>query len=164
MKRFTNSMFFLVFFMLIAGSALAAPRDVAAVLNRCGPPIKGDETILEDTPAGGRRILSYESGTLYFNKLGGDGWTFSYGSHGGADHLTAPQMELYLECLKPALADSAAAAPLVALTPVERAEDNLKGKGQVESVVAYSIGSLAVLGLILLWFARRGRAVEQVQG
>ena len=60
----------LLLFPLLAGSPLlAAPRDAAAVLNRCGNPLKGDTTILESTVTGGRRLLNYERGTLHFDKV-----------------------------------------------------------------------------------------------
>ena len=66
---------------LLPQFALAGPRDAAAVLNRCGKPLKGDQIILESTVAGGRRVLSYERGTLNFDKVSSLGWTFTYANH-----------------------------------------------------------------------------------
>jgi hypothetical protein len=143
---------------LLSPEAFAAPRDAAAVLNRCGKPLKGEETILEDTVSGGRRILSYERGTLTFEKVANIGWTFAYGSHRKQDHLTAEQMEKYMPCLKDALADSAAPEPLVTITPVERAEVSVKRDFKV--MIAYTLGFLVLLGIAFYIWSRRTREVE----
>jgi hypothetical protein len=149
---------FVLLFSCGAGPALADPRDSAAVLNRCGKPLKGEETILEDTVSGGRRILMYERGTLTFNKVANIGWTFTYGSHGKQDHLTAEQMEKYLPCLKTALADAASPQPLVRVTPVQRVEVSLKRDFKV--LIANTIAALGVLGIIFFFWSRRGHASE----
>ena len=148
--------FTLLFF---ATAAWAAPRDAAAVLNRCGKPLKGETTILEDTVAGGRRILSYERGTLTFDKVANIGWTFSYGTHKKADHLTAEQMEKFMPCLKDALADSAAPEPLAKVTPVQRVEVSLKRS--FKTLILYVFAGLAVVGIALFAFSRsRRQSVE----
>ena len=146
---------YIVFTSLLSNPAFAAPRDAAAVLNRCGKPLKGEETILEDTVSGGRRILSYERGKLTFNKVANIGWTFSYGTHGTRDHLTAEEMEAYLPCLKNALTDSAAPEPLVTITPVERAEVSLKSDFKL--LIAYTSGFLLLLGLGFYLWSRQTR-------
>ncbi len=149
---------FILLLSFAANPAFADPRDSAAVLNRCGKPLKGEETILEDTVAGGRRLLMYERGTLTFNKVANIGWTFSYGSHGKQDHLTAEQMEKYMPCLKDALADAAAPAPLVRITPVQRVEVSMKRDFKV--LIAYTVAGLGVLGIIFYIWSRRTRDTE----
>jgi hypothetical protein len=141
--------------------ACAAPRDAASVLNRCGKPLKGDETILESTVTGGRRILSYERGEIHFDKVANDGWTFSYGSHKKQTHLTAEQMEKYMPCLKDALTLSAEPEPLKMITPVQRVEVSVKR--DYKAVVLYTLLFLVVLGLFFLWWARREREEEVIE-
>ena len=153
MKRWNVSGFLLLFVVLACLPACAAPRDAAAVLNRCGKPLKGDDIVLEDTVAGGRRALNYERGTLHFDKVANIGWTFTYGTHHKSDHLTAGQMEAYMPCLKDALADSAAPEPLKMETPVQRVETSVKRS--YKQLVLYTFGGLALVGLFFLWWSRR---------
>jgi hypothetical protein len=150
----------LFLFALLPNCAFAAPRDATAVLNRCGRPLKGETTILENTVAGGRRILSYERGALHFDKVANIGWTFTYGTHKGQDHLTAEQMERYMPCLKDALADSAAPEPLVTVTPIQRVEVSMKRS--MMTLILYTLGGLVVFGLCLLAYSytRKDPALE----
>lgn len=132
--------------------AFCAPRDAQAVLNRCGKPLKGEEIILENTVAGGRRMLNYERGTLHFDKVAEIGWTFTYGTHKKQDHLTAEQMEKFMPCLKDALADSAAPEPLVTFTPVQRVEVSVKRS--YKALILYALGGLILLGIVILIYSR----------
>ena len=132
----------------------AMPRDAIAVLNRCGKPLKGDEIIYEsNTTAGGRRLLSYERGILHFDRVGNSGWTFSYGSHKNLDHLDAATMNQYLPCLKDALQDSAADAPIQTLTSTQRVV--YSAKQYYKKLVIYSLASLALIGIVFLIPTRR---------
>ena len=45
--------------LLVPATAFAGPRDAEAVLNRCGKPLKGDDTVLDNSAAGGYRLLRY---------------------------------------------------------------------------------------------------------
>jgi hypothetical protein len=143
--------------LLFAASPMfGAPRDAASVLDHCGKPLKGDLTILESTVTGGRRLLEYERGTLHFDKVANIGWTFSYGTHGKLDHLTADQMQRYMPCLKDALANSAAAGqPLVVVTPIQRAEVSMKG--MYKHIVLYTLGFLAAASVLFFGWPRRNR-------
>ncbi len=127
----------------------ALPRDATAVLNRCGKPLKGDEIIYEsNTVAGGRRLLSYERGVLHFDRVGNDGWTFAYGTHKKADHLDAASMNQYLPCLKDALADSAADAPIQTLSSTQRVV--YSAKQYYKKLVVYTLASLVFIGIVFL--------------
>ena len=150
-----------VFLFLAAAltPAFAGPRDAASVLDYCGHPLKSDTIILEDTVAGGRRILSYERGDIHFDKVANIGWTFTYGSHRKLDHLTAEQMEKYMPCLKLALAASAAPEPLPKVTPVQRVEVSVKHS--YKEVVLFTVVFLAVLWLGYLWYLRGTREQEE---
>jgi hypothetical protein len=134
--------------LLLAGvvPALAGPRDAVAVLNRCGKPLKGDEIIYENTVAGGRRILSYERGTLNFNRVGNDGWTFTFGVHDKQD-LDADGMVKHMPCLKDALADSAAAGPIQELTETQRVVYD--AKTAYKKIILYGLSGLVVVGLVI---------------
>jgi hypothetical protein len=152
----------LLLFLLVATSfAMAGPRDAAAVLNRCGKPLKGDETILEDTVTGGRRILNYERGEIHFDKVANVGWTFAYGTHRKKDHLNAREMETYMPCLKDALAESASLEPLVLITPAERVEVSVKRS--FKTLILYTFAGLVVIGLVLLGWSRRARSREDAE-
>ena len=133
--------------------ALAMPRDAVAVLNRCGKPLKGDEIIYENTVAGGRRILSYERGILNFDRVGNDGWTFRYGTHKSADHLGVADMEKFLPCLKDALADSAADAPIRQLTEGQRVM--YSAKLMYKKLVIYSLSGLVLLGIVFFIWSKQ---------
>lgn len=140
-------------------SAKALQRDAAATLNRCGEPLLGDETIFENSLAGGRRILKYGRGTLYFDRLANTGWTFKYGVHRGSNQLNATQMAVFMPCLTDALADSAAAAPLHPITSFGRAEDSLKRAYQ--TIVAITLAALITLGGVFFLASRRSSVKEE---
>lgn len=138
---------------LLPQFALAGPRDAAAVLNRCGKPLKGDQIILESTVAGGRRVLSYERGTLNFDKVSSLGWTFTYANHRKLAHLNADEMVKYMPCLKDALADSASSEPLVVITPITRVEVSMKRS--YKKLVLYTLALLALLGVGFFFLSRK---------
>ena len=136
---------FVAVLTLCQAPAFAGPRDYAAVLNRCGKPLRGEETILEDTVAGGRRILSYERGELRLRQGSQPGMDVQpTGSIGKKDHLDANVMEKYMPCLKDALAESSSPEPLVTITPVQRVEVSVKRDYKV--IVLYTL-----LGLVVVW-------------
>ncbi len=141
--------------LFLVPSIQALPRDAVATLNQCGQPLFGDETILENTLAGGRRLLKYERGTLSFNRVARDGWTFTGGVHHDQTVLNAAQMEQYMPCLKDALADSAASGPLPVVTTYGRAQSSLKRAYQ--TVVVGTLSSLCLLGAGFFFMARRSR-------
>ena len=145
--------------LLFSAPTMALPSDAAAVLNRCGKPLKGDEIIYEHTIAGGRRILSYERGTLNFDRVGNEGWTFTYGSHKKQDHLNAEQMDHFLPCLKDALADSASAAPIKVMTTSQRVAYD--AKHMYKQLIFGSLGFLVVLGLGFLIVGRSKNEEEE---
>ncbi len=147
---------------LLPSLAQALPRDAAAVLNRCGNPLHGDETILENTVAGGRRLLRYERGTLSFDKVRNDGWTFTTGTHGDNTALNASQMSVYMPCLRDALSDSAASAPLPQFTALNRAE--VSAKRAYKSLIAYSFLLLGILGAFFILLSRRPQHNEDLVG
>jgi len=138
---------------LAATPALALPRDAEAVLNRCGQPLRGDETIYENTVAGGHRILHYERGILNFDRVANDGWTFTYGTHGKQDHLNADQMSAFMPCLKDGLADSASPAPLVKVTAMDRAAVSFKRS--LREVMLATTGFLLILGIFFILWSKR---------
>ena len=156
MNRWTLPLLLLT--LWISLPLMAAPRDAISALNRCGDPMQGDSTILENTVAGGRRILTYERGSLHFDKMGNDGWTFSYGTHGKLDHLNAKQMEEYMPCLKESLADSASPAPLVMLTRMQRAETS--DRSMYKTLSVYGLAFLVTVCAVLVAFSRRSKAAE----
>jgi hypothetical protein len=143
----------------LALPALAAPRDAVAVYNRCGKPLKGDEIIYENTVAGGRRILSYERGTLHFDRVGNDGWTFRFGTHRKLENLDAEQMEKYMPCLKDALADSAADAPIHELTEGQRVI--YSAKLMYKKLVIYTLLGLVLLGIIFFIWSKQQSEEEE---
>ena len=148
--------------MLVPTLALALPRDAEAVLNHCGTPLHGDETIYEDTVAGGRRILHYGRGTLYFDRVANSGWTFTYGQRSGQGHLSLNQMSIYMPCLQDALIESASTSPLVRVTAVDRAEASIKRS--LREVILACILFLAVLGFVFLLWSRRPTDTEGLVG
>ena len=111
---------FILLLLLLSASvplfAQEGARDAMAVLNRCGKPLKGDDTVF--TNADSHRTLLYERGTLLFDRVGDNGWKFVSGSHKKQKNLSADQMAVFMgPCLKLALADSAAPAPIKKETP-----------------------------------------------
>ena len=135
-------------------SAHASPRDASAVLLHCGQATLGDTTIYENhTVAGGRRILKYISGTLNFDRMGNDGWTFTFGSHGKREHLTAQEMDRYMPCLTVALADSASPEPLKPVTAAERIETSMKRP--YEKLIGAALALLLVLTIAYFLFGRK---------
>lgn len=150
--------------LTLAGAlpAVAAPRDAVAVLNRCGHPLKGDDTILENTVTGGHRTLKYERGTLNFNRVANDGWTFVNGTHRKAANLDAEAMEKFMPCLRDALADSAAPEPIQPITPLTRVE--VSAKRDFKQLIAYTLAFLVALGLFLYWLSKRPKDDEGIVG
>jgi len=140
--------------------AHAGPRDAEAVLNRCGAPLKGDKIVLEDTVSGGRRILSYERGTIVFEKEGVNGWTFLDASARHREHLNQDQLGEIMPCFKAALADSLASEPLPHENKVKRVEFSIKEN--LEKVILWTVGSLFVLGLIFFIFTRGREEQEEI--
>jgi len=134
-------------------SAFSLPRDAYAVLNRCGKPLKGDETIYENTVAGGRRILRYERGTLNFDRQANDGWSFTYGEHKDGTKLGADEMANFMPCLRDALADSASAAQIPTVTSINRVETSMRR--QLGAVILGGLGFIALMGLIFFVMSRR---------
>ena len=144
----------LVCLVLCSGyPALALPRDAVAVLNRCGKPMKGDETILDNSVAGGHRTLRYERGYLHFDKVAQDGWSFVSGEHHRKTDLSADEMEVYMPCLKDALADSAAPEPIKQITSVNRLEST--AKRDYKQIVFGALALIIFSGLALAALSRR---------
>ena len=142
----------------LSSPSFAGPRDAVAVLNRCGSPIGGDETILDNSVAGGHRTLKYERGHLHFDKVAMDGWTFVYATEGShSQHLSADQMEQRMPCLMQALEDSAASAPIPTITSEERVAASVKDS--YRRLILWAIGFLLVAGLLL--FGLSGRRLEE---
>jgi hypothetical protein len=138
----------------------AAPRDATAVLLHCGDATLGDTTIYENhTVAGGRRILKYLSGTINFDRVGNDGWTFTYGAHGKRDHLSAAEMDRYMPCLTIALADSAAREPLKPVTTAERVETSMKKP--YEKLIGSSLLLLLVITVVYFLFGRKPESDDE---
>ncbi len=144
--------------LLLMALAISAPvqaqegaRDAFAVLNRCGKPLKGDDTLYTNT--GSTRTLNYERGTLLFTRVGDAGWKFVSGSHKSQTDLNATQMAAFMPCLTQALADSAAPEPIKHVTPVERME--VSAKHSAKQIVLFTIVGLVVIGLIFLLLSRR---------
>lgn len=160
MRRLALCLFILM--MLAPAAALALPRDAEAVLNHCGAPLHGDETIYEDSVVGGRRILHYGRGTLYFDRIANSGWTFTYGQRGGQEHLSLDQMSVYMPCLQDALIESASSSPLVRVTAVDRAEASIKRS--LQQVILACLLFLAVLGFVFLLWSRRPTNNEGLVG
>ncbi len=120
----------------------------------CGDATLGDTTIYENhTVAGGRRILEYLSGTINFDRVGNDGWTFTYASHGKRDHLTAEQMGEYMPCLTVALPDSASPEPLKRVIAAERVETSMKRP--YEKLILGLLLLLVLLTVVYFVFGRR---------
>ena len=145
--------------VLIAGALLmsnanAGPRDAAAVLLHCGDATLGDTTIYENhTLAGGRRILKYLSGTVNFDRVGNEGWTFTFASHGKRDRLTAAEMDQYMPCLTVALADSASPEPLKPVTTQERIATSMKKP--YEKLIGGAMLMLLLLTAVYFLFGRK---------
>lgn len=156
------SLCFSTLLMLVPSAALALPRDAEAVLNHCGTPLHGDETIYEDTLAGGRRILHYGRGTLYFDRVANNGWTFTFGQRSGQDHLSLDQMSVYMPCLQDALIESASSSPLVRVTAMDRAQASLKRS--LREVIMGCLLFLGVLGFVFLLWSRRPADTEGLIG
>ncbi len=148
--------------MLVPAAALASPRDAEAVLNHCGAPLRGDETIYENTVAGGRRILHYGRGTLYFDRVANDGWTFTYGQRGGQGRLSADQMSVSMPCLQEALMESASSSSLMRVTAVDRAKASVKRS--LREVILACFLFLGVLGFTFLLWSRRPTDNEGLVG
>ena len=144
----------------LPSSAHAGPRDASAVILHCGQATLGDTTIYENhTVAGGRRILKYFSGTINFDRVGNDGWTFTFGSHGKEEHLTAEQMDGYMPCLTVALADSAGPGPLRPVTAAERVETSMKRP--YEKLIGGCLALLLALTILYLIFGRRAKEEDE---
>ena len=161
MKKYLAPISF-AFLLLNVVSARALPRDAEAVLNHCGTPLHGDETIYEDTVAGGQRILHYGRGTLFFNRVANNGWTFMYGQRSGQGHLSIDQMSVYMPCLQEALIESASSAPLVRVTAIDRAQASIKRS--LREVILACMLFLACLGFIFLLWSRRPSNSEGLVG
>jgi hypothetical protein len=146
--------------ILAATPANASPRDADAVLARCGRPLKGDQTILESTVAGGRRLLMYERGTLNFEKVGTEGWTFTHGTHQKLDHLTAEEMEKYMPCLKEALATAATGAPIKKMPAVQRMERAADVEHPYKMLSAYLGGVAILFAAFFVWMSRKPETIE----
>ena len=138
--------------LVVATPAFAGPRDAEAVLNRCGRPLGGDRTILDDSVSGGRRILSYERGTMYFDKVAATGWTFSYGSHKKQEHMNESEMSETMPCFKLAMADSLASAPLPHETTAKRLETTMKE--HIRQVALGGIGLIVFCGIVIFAWPR----------
>ena len=140
--------------LLVVPAAQAGPRDATAVLLHCGQATLGDTIIYENhTVAGGRRILKYIAGTVNFDRVGNDGWTFTFGSHGKKEHLTAQEMDEYMPCLTIALADSASPEPLKEVTTKERVETSMKRP--YEKLIGGSLIVLLLLTIAYFFFGRK---------
>lgn len=144
--------------LLLGFSTLATAqqgaRDAEAILNRCGKPLKGDEIVLDNS--GGKRTLSYERGVLLFKRVGNNGWQFQSGSHKSASGLDAQQMAAFMPCLLPALADSAADAPLKPITSMQRMETS--AKSSYKQLIMFVFGGLLLIGAFLFLLSRRKSA------
>ena len=160
LRRLLNGSILLCLSFASALPAVALPRDAEAVLNRCGKPLRGDEIIYEDTVAGGRRTLSYERGILHFDRYQNDGWTFKYGTYRKFDHLDAETMEKYMPCLKDALTDSAAQAPIHHLTETQRVM--YSAKLMYKKLVLYTLGGLVLLGIVFFFWSRQQNGDEEI--
>ncbi len=126
-------------------------RDALAVLNRCGKPLKGDDTVYTNEKS--TRTLNYQRGTLLFERVGDQGWKFVSGSHKNDKNLTAQQMAAFMPCLTLALADSAAPEPLKPVSSVQRMQVSMKDS--YKQLVLYTLAGLVVLGLIFFASSRR---------
>ena len=160
----TRNKAFLTWMLLLSSASplLALPRDAAAVLNRCGKPLRGDEEVLDNSVAGGHRQLRYERGILHFDKVAMDGWTFVYGTHRKQDHLPADQMAKFMPCLTDALADSAAPEPLRHITAVERVETSMKRSYLQLVIWAFALICLSGLVLLLPGMRKRQEPVDEM--
>ena len=151
MKKFT------VVLLLVFAATLSAQegaRDADAVLNRCGKPLRGDNTVY--TNAGSTRALLYERGTLLFTRVGDHGWKFVSGTHKKQEGLSAEQMAVTMPCLRLALADSAAPEPLQPITPVQRLATS--AKQSYKELILYTLLGLVVLGILFFGLSRRKSA------
>lgn len=148
----------LSFFAFASVPGFALPRDAAAVLNRCGKPLKGDEIILDNSVAGGHRALKYERGTLHFDKVAMDGWTFIAGDHRKLKGLDAEHMAKYMPCLTDGLADSAKPEPIKLITATKRLEQT--AKRDFKYIILSALVFLAFAGLILWLMSKRTRPDE----
>lgn len=142
--------------------AAAAPRDAEAVLNRCGKPLKGDDIVLDNSVSGGHRILKYERGFLYFDRLANDGWSFTHGMHRNQTNLDADEMARFMPCLKDGLADSASSAPLKKMTSVQRVEVSMKRA--YKTVVFSTFMFLILLGGLFYLLSKRTPNTEGLVG
>ena len=133
--------------LVCASPVVAGPRDAAAVMNRCGMPTMGDTTIYEaHTVAGGRRIFKYLRGTLNFNRVENDGWTFTFGEHEKKTNLSADEMAVYMPCLKQGLLDSASDEALPKETSTKRVEASVKG--DYKQIILIALGVLVLLAVV----------------
>ena len=114
------SLFLFLFSASLCTPAQEGQRDADAVLNRCGKPLKGDDTLY--TNEGSTRTLEYERGNLVFVRVGNEGWKFDHGTHKKELNLNAKAMATFFPCLPLALADSASPAPLKNVSAVQRLE------------------------------------------
>ena len=150
MKQFAVALsLFITFWLPVA--AQEGARDADAVLNRCGTPLKGDDTVYTNELS--TRTLKYERGTLVFNRVGNEGWKFDHGSHKKQQNLNAQQMAAFLPCLPLALADSAKPAPLKKVSAVDRIE--VSARHSYQQVILYTIIGLVLLGVIFYVLSRR---------
>ena len=159
-RRHMSAALITFFALALAQTAHAGPRDAAATVLHCGDATLGDTTIYENhTVAGGRRILKYMSGTVNFDRVGNDGWTFTFGAHGKKDHLSAEEMGLYMPCLTAALADSASPEPLKQVTAAERVQTSLRRP--YEKLIGFSLLLLVVLTAMYFLFGRKREAEDE---
>lgn len=161
MNRYLLS-FILAASVLSALPATAAPRDAEAVLNRCGKPLKGDDIVLDNSVSGGHRILKYERGFLYFDRMANDGWTFKFGMHQKQTTLNADEMSMFMPCLRDGLADSISSAPITKLTSVQRVEVSMKRA--YKTVVLSTFMFLILLGGLFYLLSRRTPNTEGLVG
>ena len=73
--------------------------------------------------------------------------------HHGGETLNAAQMEVFMPCLREALADSAAPGPLIPITSYQRAEVSVKRAYQ--KIVLSTFLFLGALGFVFAFLARR---------
>ena len=151
--KFRSSVLLLALLLLAPCTAFAGPRDADAVLNRCGKPLKGDDTVLDNSVAGGHRTLHYERGTLQFDRAQNTGWTFVSGSHKKAANLSADEMAKWMPCLPLALADSASPEPLQKVTEIQRVAVSMKHS--YKALILWVLAGLIALGVIFYLLSLR---------
>ena len=159
MTRLRTSLLLSLAIILLAVGASAGPRDAAAVIAHCGQATLNDTTVLGDhTVAGGHRSLKYLTGTLNFDRVQNDGWTFTSGAHGKKTDLSAAEMAHYMPCLADALAASNSAEPLKPVTTGDRVAASMRRP--YEKLIAISILVLVVLTAAYFIQASRSRRDE----